>query len=201
MVLDFTTISLTGLLAICVIVCAVTIVFSIVFRNVRALKIQTNRISVETSEKTKEFETKYQQTKEDALTSTKGYVKRQSLIASHHVGVIAGDLRDLFSRNCDLTQEEKNMVWVLVSLFVSELHRQLVDNFTENHIGKTDEEIEQYTRMRAREYTSFAKSFFDDYDWTMPRYRLKDALKFLPPDYFFTRLFIVYKDGKSIENE
>lgn len=194
--LDFTTISLTGVIAICAIVTGLVIVFFIIFKNVRALSIKTNMLTVETQERTKILETK---TKEEAFTKTKNYVKRQSALAKHHIGVIAGDLRDLFTRTYKLTQEEKNMVYILVDLFVAELHRQIVDNFTENHIGKTDEEIETYTKMRAREYTSFAKSFFDDYDWTMPRFRLKDALKYLPPDYFFMRLATLYKDGKSIE--
>lgn len=93
------------------------------------------------------------------------------------------------------------MIWVLVDLFTEKLIFKLVTNFTDNHIGTSDAEIEMYSRLRASEYMCYAKTFFDMYDWTVRRHRLKTALNKLPPDYLFTRLFTVYKHGKMLETQ
>lgn len=193
MQLDFSTIGFTGIIALLIIVTGISIVLFFVLRNVKALSIKTNAISLETDTYMTD------QVKAESLSESKNYIKRQCVLIEHYIGVISGDLRELFSKTYDLTPEEKIRIWVLVDLFIARLQYQLINNFTENHIGKTQAEIAEYTQLRAREYTAYTKNFFDTYDWVVPGKRLKEAINHLPVDYFFTRLLVIYTDGKAIE--
>ena len=191
--LDFSNIGITGIVALLIIVSGISVVLFFILKNIKMLSIKTNAITLETDNYLKT------QVKAESLNESKGFIKRQCVLVEHYIGVIAGDLRELFSQNFELTHEEKNKIHVLVDLFIAKLQSQIINNFTENHIGKTPDEITEYTQLRAREYTAFTKNFFDTYDWFIPGKRLKDAINHLPVDYYFTKLFVIYSDGKAIE--
>ena len=198
--IDLSTISLAGSISLIIVVIIVAGLIIFVINSIRSLRIKTNKFCIETNEQMQQLKN---QTVDDNInkvaSSSKEVLRKQGTLTTHHISVIAGDLRDLFNRSFGLTQVQKDMVWILVDLFIAELRYQIINNFSENHIGTTDEEIECYTRLRSREYSNMAKNFFDSYDWTIPGFRLKDAIKDLPPDYFFTKLYLIYKDGKSFE--
>lgn len=198
---DFSTITPVGAVTLIILLLLIVGFLVLMGRNLNKLKIKTERLSIETEKQNKEMKETIVQSKEEHMNVTRDIVKKQSNLAKHHIMAIAGDLRELFFTSYDLNEEEKDKVWLLVALFTSEFKYQVLNNFTENHIGHNDSEIEQYTSMRAREYNSFIVSFFDEHDSFIERYRLKDALVKLPHDYFFSKLFTIYKDGKAIEKQ
>lgn len=197
--IDFSTITPIGLFALFIICLALVIVLFFFIRAIKIFRIKTENATVEIGKTSEQIKQSITGVKEGGISMSRDIVKKQSNLAKHHVSTISGDLRKLIYQYHNLTKEEKTIAHLLVALFTAELKYQVLNNFTENHIGNNDIEIEEYTRVRAREYTAFAKAFFEDYDWTIPNHNLKDTLDELPDDYFYTKLFIIYKDGKELE--
>lgn len=196
MSLNFSTIGIYGLISIIIIGGVILSGLAVVFRTVRNLKINTSKFSIESSQRIEQLEKKTT----TSFENQRLVLNKQKKLADHHIMNMAGDFRKLFADQFELTNEQKNTIWILVYAMLLNLSNMIFENFSENHIGETDNEIEIYSRIRTSEYTNYIKTFFDDYDWVIPNVRLRSVIHLLPPDYLFSKLYIIYKDGKRIEN-
>lgn len=191
--LDFSNISIGGIITISILGFCFCAIISIILRALKSVKINTEKLSIETHQMAETAKTKI------TPEQSKIIIKKQKTLANHYIMNMAGDLRELFYQNLELTKEEKNSIWILIHNMLLQLSSMVFDNFADNHIGETDAEIRDYTLIRAREYDAFIKSFFDEYDWLVPTRRLKNVFLKLPQDYLFHHLYQIYKDGKLVE--
>lgn len=198
---DFSTITPLGVVALLIFCIFVLVLVLIAFRAIKTIKVKTEKFTVEAERRQQYIEAKYQKAEEQSMNVSRDIVKKQSNLAKHHVQVLNGQLRDLIQKKYDLDENEKRIVWLLCTLFTSELKYQILNNFTENHIGVNDTEIENYSRIRAREYLAYAKNFFSDYDWTIPRFNLSDSIDSLTLEWLTNYLFTIYHDGKAMEKQ
>ena len=198
---DFSTITPLGVVGLLILCVFVLVLMGFVLRSVKNIRVKTENFTLETKERQNLIEKQYQKAEEQSMNVSRDIVKKQSNLAKHHVMVLNGMLRDLISKKFDLNNEEKTIVWLLCTLFSSELKYQILNNFTENHIGLNDTEIENYSRIRAKEYLAFATSFFNDYEWTIPRFNLSECLDGITVEWLTSFLFTIYHDGKSMEKQ
>jgi hypothetical protein len=192
MELDFSTISPIGLIALIILCLVIGGVVVYVINSIRQLKIKTTKATVEMSKS-------ITQAHENGANLSRDVVKKQSSIARNHIHTIAGDLRKMMYQKFNLTDKDKTIATLLVDLLVAELKFQVLNNFTENHIGNTDLEIEEYSKVREREYQAFGRQFFDSYDWIIPEHRLRDVFDEFDDDYLYKKLYVIFHDGKTLE--
>lgn len=192
MELNFSTISPYGIIALFILCIVFGGVVVYVINSMRQLKIKTTKASFEMSKS-------ISQAHENGANLSRDVVKKQSSIARNHIHTIAGDLRLMMYKKFNLTEKDKTIATLLVDLLVAELKFQVLNNFTENHIGNTDLEIEEYSKVREREYQAFARMFFDSYDWILPDHRLRDVFDDFDDDYLYKKLYVIYRDGKALE--
>lgn len=198
---DFSTITPLGVIGLLILCVFVLVLLFFVLRSVKNIRVKTERFTIETKERQNMIERQYQKAEEQSMNVSRDIVKKQSNLAKHHVMVLNGMFRDLISKKFDLNNEERTIVWILCTLLSSELKYQILNNFTENHIGLNDTEIENYSRIRAKEYLAFSKNFFNDYEWTIPRYNLSDCLDSITVEWLTSYLFTIYHDGKAMEKQ
>ena len=198
---DFSTITPLGVIGLLIICVFVLVLMFVVLRAVKIIRIKTEDFTLETEQRQKIIEEKYQKAEEQSMNMSRDIVKKQSNLAKQHVMILNGKFRDLISKKFDLDSGEKTIVWLLCTLLSSELKYQILNNFTENHIGVTDTEIENYSRIRAKEYLAFTQSFFNDYEWTIPRYNLSECLDSVTVEWLTSFLFTIYHDGKAMEKQ
>ena len=198
---DFSTITPLGVIGLFILCGFILILFFVALRAIKTIRIKTDKFTVETEKRQLLIEEKYQKAEEQSMNISRDIVKKQSNLAKHHVMALNGMFRDLISKKFDLNKEERAIVWLLCTLLSSELKYQILNNFTENHIGSNDTEIENYSRIRAKEYLAFSKSFFNDYEWTIPRYNLSDCLDSVTVEWLTSYLFTIYHDGKAMEKQ
>lgn len=199
--IDFSTITPIGVIALFITCAFIVGLLIYALKAVKTIRVKTDKFTLETSEKQKVIEEKYKKTEEQSMNMSRDIVKKQSNLAKHHVQVLNGMLRDYCNKKFNLDENEKTIVWLLCTLLTSELKYQILNNFTENHIGTNDTEIENYSRIRAREYLAYAKNFFNDYEWTIPRFNLSDCLDGISVEWFTEYLFTIYHDGKAMEKQ
>lgn len=196
MSIDFSTITPIGLFALLIICTALIVVIFFLIRAIKSFRLKTENATIEIG---KTIETNIASVRDSGIVVSRDIVKKQSNLAKHHIMTMSGDLRALIINKYELTKEEKDIVYLLITLFLSELKYQVLNNFTENHIGNNDIEIAEYAKIREREYTAFAKTFINEYVWLIPRYNFHDFLDDLPANYLYNKLFVIYKDGKELE--
>ena len=163
------------------------------------MKFKTENATVEIGKSAEQIQQSISSVKEESAITSRDIVKKQSNLAKHHILTMGGDLEKLFTEKYDLSEVEKNTVHLLINLFLSELKYQVLNNFTENHIGKNDIEIQEYSRIREREYRAFARTFVNSYAWLIPRYNFLDCFDDIPDGYLFSKLYTIYRDGKELE--
>ena len=193
--IDFSTITPYGILAL-IIIC---VAFCFMFKSLKTLKFKTENATVEIGKSAEQIQQSISSVKEESAITSRDIVKKQSNLAKHHILTMGGDLEKLFAEKYSLTEIEKNTVHLLINLFLSELKYQVLNNFTENHIGKNDIEIQEYSRIREREYRAFARTFVNSYAWLIPRYNFLDCFDDIPDGYLFSKLYTIYRDGKELE--
>ena len=193
--IDFSTITPYGILAL-IIIC---VAFCFMFKSLKTLKFKTENATVEIGKSAEQIQQSISSVKEESAITSRDIVKKQSNLAKHHILTMGGDLEKLFTEKYDLSEVEKNTVHLLINLFLSELKYQVLNNFTENHIGKNDIEIQEYSRIREREYRAFARTFVNSYAWLIPRYNFLDCFDDIPDGYLFSKLYTIYRDGKELE--
>jgi hypothetical protein len=195
MSIDFSTITPYGIIAL-IIIC---VALYLILRSLKNLKIKTEKATLEIGKSAGQIQQSISCVKEESANTSRDIVKKQSNLAKHHILTMGGDLEKLFSTKYDLTEDEKNIVHLLINLFLSELKYQVLNNFTENHIGKNDIEIQEYARIREREYRAFARTFVNSYGWLIPKYNFLDCFDDIPDGYLFSKLYTIYRDGKELE--
>lgn len=197
--LNFSTITPIGLVSLLVICIASLIIFYILIKAIKTLRVKTENATIEIGKTSEQLKESVKTVKESGMTVGRDIVRKQSSLACHHVQEMACDFEDIICKFYNLDEDERNHAMLVLNLFLSELKYQVLNNFTENHIGENDIEIREYTKIREREYIAFAKTFVSRYAWLFPK---RDALAFfdeLPEGYFGTKLFTIYKDGKDLE--
>ena len=134
MELNFSTISPYGIIALFILCIVIGGVVVYVINSMRQLKVKTSNATFEMSKN-------ISQAHENGANLSRDVVKKQSSIARNHIHTIAGDLRLMMYKKFNLTDKDKTIATLLVDLLVAELKFQVLNNFTENHIGNTDLEI------------------------------------------------------------
>ena len=198
---DFSTITPIGVIALFIFCGFILGLVIFALRAVKTIRLKTERFTLEADQKQRIIEEKFNRAEEQSMNTSRDIVKKQSNLAKHHVQVLNGKFRDLISKKFELSKEERTVVWLLCTLLTSELRYQILNNFTENHIGTNDTEIENYSRIRAKEYIAYCRNFFNDYEWTIPRYNLSDCMESISAEWFTDYLFTIYHDGKAMEKQ
>ncbi len=197
--IDLSTITPYGLFAL-IIICLVILVLSYVLsKAIKTFKLRTENATIEIGKTTEQIKETVKSVKESGMTISRDIVKKQSNLAKYHILEMACDLEEIICDTYKLNDEERNHAKLVLNLFLSELKYQVLNNFTENHIGNNDIEIRDYTKIREREYIAFAKTFVNSYAWLFPNRRVLDFFEKIPEGYFETKLFTIYKDGKELE--
>ena len=197
--IDLSTITPYGIFALVIICVALICVFYFLLKSLKTLKLKTENATIEFGKSADQIKQSISCVKEESANTSRDIVKKQSNLAKHHILTMGGDLEKLFSTKYELTEDEKNIVHLLINLFLSELKYQVLNNFTENHIGKNDLEIQEYARIREREYRAFARTFVNSYGWLIPKYDFLECFDDIPDGYLFTKLYTIYRDGKELE--
>lgn len=197
--IDLSTITPYGLFALIIICIAIVALFSVLIKTLKTFKLKTENATIEIGKNTEQIKQSIGAVKEDSATKGRDIVKKQSNLAKHHILEMAGDLERIIFNTYNLTIDEKNIVKLVLNLFLSELKYQVLNNFTENHIGKNDIEIQEYSKIREREYVAFAKTFVNSYAWLFPKLNVLDFFEHIPDGYFESKLFTIYRDGKKLE--
>lgn len=201
--IDFSTISLTGLIAVFVICIATLIIFYILIRAIKTLRVKTENATIEIGKTTEQIRETVKTAQNngmlDGMTIGRDIVRKQSSLACHHVQEMACDFEEIICKFYHLNDDERIHAVLVLNLFLAELKYQVLNNFTENHIGENDIEIREYTKIREREYIAFAKTFVSRYAWLFPDRNVLAFFDELPDGYFGTKLYTIYKDGKDLE--
>lgn len=197
--LDFSNISLPGIIALAIISFFVCAIVFILLHTLKNVKINTEKLSIETRASTAEVkEIAKSQTK--TAEDNRNILKKQKRLTEHYVMQMSGDFRELFKMYIPMMSDDgRNTIRILIYAMLLNISSMVVDNFADNHIGDSDSEIEQYTRIRAREYEAYIMSFLDEFDWAIPDLRIKATIELLPKDYMFEHLYVIFRDGKQIE--
>lgn len=197
--IDFSTITPIGLFALLIVCVAIIAIFTVLIRAIKTLRVKTENATIEIGKTTEQIKQSITAVKEDSAIISRDIVKKQSNLAKHHIMEMAGDLERVIFSTYKLSLEEKNHAKLVLNLFLSELKYQVLNNFTENHIGFNDIEIREYTRIREREYVAFAKTFVNSYAWLFPEINVLEFFDNIPDGYFESKLFTIFKDGKELE--
>lgn len=197
--IDFSTITPYGLFALLIICFALIVVFTVIIRAVKTLRVKTENATIEIGKTTEQIKQTVGNIKEHGMTISRDIVKKQSNLAKHHILEMGCDLEEIICNCYKMDNEERNHAKLVLNLFLAELKYQVLNNFTENHIGNNDIEISEYTKIRAREYVAFAKTFVNSYAWLFPERKVLNFFENIPDGYFETKLFTIYKDGKELE--
>ena len=197
--IDFSTITPYGLFALIIICLVVLVLFYVLSKAIKTFKLRTENATIEIGKTTEQIKETVKSVKESGMTISRDIVKKQSNLAKHHILEMACDLEVIVCDTYNLNNEERNHAKLVLNLFLAELKYQVLNNFTENHIGNNDIEIREYTKIREREYIAFAKTFVNSYAWLFPNRRVLDFFEKIPEGYFETKLFTIYKDGKELE--
>ncbi len=197
--IDFSTITPIGLFAIFIICIALIVLFCIFIKTVKTVKVKTEAATIEIGKTSEQIKETVKTVQESGMTVGRDIVKKQSNLAKHHIQEMACDFEGVICNFYNLNDEERKHATLVLNLFLAELKYQVLNNFTENHIGENDIEIREYTKIREREYIAFAKTFVNRYAWLFPNRNVLDFFDELPEGYFGTKLFTIYKDGKDLE--
>lgn len=197
--IDFSTITPLGLLALFVVCIVLIFVFLVLMKAIKTLRVKTDNATIEIGKNTEKLNESVTIAKSNGITVGRDIVKKQSNLAKHHILEMAGDLEKVIFSTYELSQEGQNHAKLVLNLFLSELKYQVLNNFTENHIGSNDMEIREYTKIREREYIAFARTFVNSYAWLFPTINVLDFFENIPDGYFQEKLFTIFKDGKDLE--
>lgn len=197
--IDFSTITPIGLIAVFVICFAFIVVFIVLIKVVKNVKLKTENATIEIGKASEQIKENIKTVHEGGEAVGRDIVKKQSSLACHHVQELACDLEGIICNHYGFDEDERKHATLVLNLFLAELKYQVLNNFTENHIGRNDLEIKEYTKIREREYIAFAKTFISRYAWLFPGRNVLDFFDQLPEGYFGTKLFTIYKDGKDLE--
>lgn len=197
--IDFSTITPLGVIALFVVCIVLIFVFLVLMKAIKTLRVKTDNATIEIGKNTEKISESVTIARSSGITVGRDVIKRQSNLAKHHILEMAGDLEKVIFNTYDLSQEGKNHARLILNLFLSELKYQVLNNFTENHIGSNDIEIREYTKIREREYIAFARTFVNSYAWLFPTINVLDFFENIPDGYFEEKLFTIFKDGKDLE--
>lgn len=197
--IDLSTITPIGLFALLIICVALIAIFTVVIKAIKTLRVKTENATIEIGKSTEQIKQTVGNIKENGMTLSRDIVKKQSNLAKHHIMEMSGDFEQVIFKTYELSLEEKNHARLVLNLFLSELKYQVLNNFTENHIGNNDMEIKDYVKIREREYIAFAKTFVNSYSWLFPRLNVLEFFENIPDGYFENKLFTIFKDGKDLE--
>jgi hypothetical protein len=96
-----------------------------------------------------------------------------------------------------------NIIWLVVEGLINEVVYTLATNITDNHVGKTEEALSEYSRLRAKEYMAFTKWYLGDKRWCTPELDLMDAINNAPEQpetYIYKVLLELFKNCKSLRD-
>lgn len=148
----------------------------------------------------KDFSTELNRSKYETELQSRDCIRKLSDFINSHMWNFKSKLFEEIKENIRPFGGEELNIELILDVITSDLQYKLLNNFTENHIGNTDEEIAIYTRIRTKEYMMRVISIVNEYSASMfENTDFSTYMKSLPDSYLYDKLYLIYRDGKTLE--
>lgn len=147
-----------------------------------------------------ELSSEVTQSKYESELQSRDCIRKLSDFISSHMWSFKTQLFDAACSRLNPDSVAMNEFDIISELITNDLQYKLLNNFTENHIGNTDEEIKIYTKIRSKEYMMRMLSIVEDYyGRVLSDNEFKVFIKELPEEFMYGKLYPIYHDGKLLE--
>lgn len=139
--------------------------------------------------------------KEQAAAEGRELLDNQMRNAGNHIGKLRNLIENRLKELYALTDEQKNIVYLLAKALGDDLVKQVRLDFVRNHIiGKTDQEMKLYADSKAEGYYERVRSYLSNYNWVIPEYDFTSVMHKdrVSTDIFKDCFYRVYSGGKMI---
>ena len=199
MSVDFSTISLNGLIAIMYLSIIVIIIVVLISKNIKkGVKIKHGDKELSLGGSSQDVEA-YKQNCREKYSSL---LVKQINTMSIHLKSMTHEISKYLEK--ELGRELGDFKsWLVMDNFTRLLEKQLIYYIIENHIGVSDFEIREYSKMRGMQVVSMLWGFYQSMTDNLPedvinvienKMNKKDA-----EDYFIQKLFVIFTDCKQLE--